>query len=382
MNLLPLRHLCRSLRPLTVLAAVLAGAVQVASAAYVTVTNSWDWSQWNNAYPWSDHHNGSAIMKQSQVFLNGSSMELRATKTTAYPGYNFVSGTIWAKAIIKVDDEHPNWTIDGQFKASAAVGAWPAMWLDGTQTWPPEIDIMEFKGTSYVWQNTFITSSQVYTKTTYVNNPIGAWHRYKIWMNRVDSTNVTIDYYVDGTWTKRDTANFTGKPMWLIVDMQTEGSSGSPAQFTEKSLLGGTIEVGYGTPTYYKLANRTTGLCIDGLGYTTNGADCAQWSSSSSYNQQWAIIPEGSYVKLKNRATGLFLDGMGRTTAGSNCGQYAGGSSTNQQWTETVSGGYYRYQNRATGLFVDGMGRTSAGSILGQYTGGSSTNQQWTRTAQ
>ena len=364
------------------MATMLAGAVQIANAGYVTVTNSWDWSQWNNAYPWSDRHNGSAVMRQSQVFLNGSSMELRATRSSAFPGYNFVSGTIWAKSIITVDDEHVSWTIDGQFRASAAVGAWPAMWLDGTQSWPPEIDIMEFKGNSYCWQNTFITSSQVYSKTTYVNNPYGAWHRYKIWMNRVDSTNVTIDYYIDGTWTKRDVANFTGKPLWLIVDMQTEGSSGSPAQFNEKSLYGGSIEVGYSTPAYYKLQNRATGFCVDGNGFTGNGSYCAQWPSGGSYNQQWAILSEGNYVRLKNRATGLFLDGMGRTGNGSDCGQYAGGGSYNQQWTETVSGDYYRYQNRATGLFVDGMGRNWNGAALGQWSGSGSYNQQWTRIAQ
>jgi len=184
-------------------------------------------------------------MRQSQVSLNGGSMSLHAVKTSAYSGYHFVSGTIWCKTIIKVDSSHLSWTIDGQFKASSAVGAWPSMWLDGTQTWPPESDIFEFKGNSYCWQNTFITSSTVYTKQTYVSNSYGAWHHYKIWMNRVDSSNVTIDYYVDGTWTKRDTANFSGKPMWLIIDMQTEGSSGSPAVFTDKYLYGGTIEIGY-----------------------------------------------------------------------------------------------------------------------------------------
>jgi hypothetical protein len=104
---------------------------------------------------------------------------------------------------------------------------------------------MEFKGSSTCWQNTFRTSSDVSTKTTVVNDPYGSWHHYKAWINRVSSTDVTIDYYIDGTWTARHTANFTGKPMWLIIDFQTEGSSGSPAAFTDKYLYGGTIEVGY-----------------------------------------------------------------------------------------------------------------------------------------
>jgi hypothetical protein len=137
-----------------------------------------------------------------------------------------------------------------------------------------------------------------------------------------------------------------------------------------------TVSTGGGT-TYYKFRNRATSLYIDGMGRTTNGSNCGQWSNSSSYNQQWAIVSAGSYVKLQNRATGLYLDGMGRTANGSNCGQWSNSSSYNQQWTQTTSGGYSRFQNRATGLYVDGMGRTANGSDLGQWSSSSSYNQQW-----
>ena len=174
-------------------------------------------------------------------------MSLHAQPTSANPGYRFKSGTIWCKTIVTVDSSHINWTIDGQFKCSTAPGCWPAMWLDGTQTWPPESDIMEFKGNTTCWQNTFRSSSDVSTKTTAVSNPLTTWHHYKAWINRVDATNVTIDYYIDGNWTARHTANFSGKPMWLIIDFQTEGSSGT-ATWTDKWMYGGTIEVGYASP--------------------------------------------------------------------------------------------------------------------------------------
>ncbi len=134
---------------------------------------------------------------------------------------------------------------------------------------------------------------------------------------------------------------------------------------------------GGGGTTYYKFRNRTTSLYIDGMGRTTNGSNCGQWSNGSSYNQQWTIVAAGSYVKLQNRATGLYLDGMGRTSNGSAAGQWSNSSSNNQQWTQTTSGGYSRFQNRATGLYLDGMGRTSNGSDLGQWSSSSSYNQQW-----
>ncbi|MCL6588967.1 MAG: RICIN domain-containing protein [Firmicutes bacterium] len=135
------------------------------------------------------------------------------------------------------------------------------------------------------------------------------------------------------------------------------------------------------TPTpsgsYIKLQNRATGLYIDGMGRTSIGSNAAQYSGSSSYNQQWILEASGSYYKIKNRATGLYLDGMGRTSNGSAVGQYSSSSSYNQQWQQETVGSYYKFKNRATGLYIDGMGRTSNGSDLGQYSSSSSYNQQW-----
>ncbi|MFB6456908.1 cellulase family glycosylhydrolase [Chitinophaga sp. Hz27] len=132
------------------------------------------------------------------------------------------------------------------------------------------------------------------------------------------------------------------------------------------------------TASYVTLANRATGLLIDGMGNTTNGVNCSQWSNSGSYNQQWTLETAGSYVKLKNRSTGLYLDGMGRNTNGSIAGQWASSSSNNQQWTMESAGGYVKFKNRATGLYLDGLGSTGNGSDLGQWSSGSSYNQQWT----
>jgi arabinan endo-1,5-alpha-L-arabinosidase len=136
---------------------------------------------------------------------------------------------------------------------------------------------------------------------------------------------------------------------------------------------------GGSSTTYYKLQNRTTGLCIDGMGATANGANCCQYSSNTSYNQQWAIEAAGSYVKLKNRTTGLYVDGMGRTSNGSIAGQWGSSSSYNQQWTQSTTSGYYKYQNRATGLYLDGLGSTSNGADLCQWASSSSYNQQFSR---
>jgi hypothetical protein len=141
-----------------------------------------------------------------------------------------------------------------------------------------------------------------------------------------------------------------------------------------------TITVSGGGVTYVTIANRTTGLLIDGMGRTSDGSICGQWSSSGSSNQQWTLETTGSFVKIKNRATGLYLDGMGATTNGSTANQYSSSTSNNQQWVQEITGSFIKFRNNATGLYLDGMGRTTNGSDLGQWSSSSDNNQQWTLT--
>jgi hypothetical protein len=136
---------------------------------------------------------------------------------------------------------------------------------------------------------------------------------------------------------------------------------------------------GGGGGTYVQIRDVASGLCADGLGRTTVGANAGQSTCvAGNSSQEWAIVGSGGYVRVQNRITGLYLDGMGRTSNGSAAGQYSGSTSNNQQWTEVTADGNTRFQNRATGLYLDGMGRTSSGSDLGQYASSTSTNQQWT----
>ena len=150
----------------------------------------------------------------------------------------------------------------------------------------------------------------------------------------------------------------------------------------DQGILNAIMTAVAGTPpggtNYTMFKNRATGLQIDGMYRTNNGANAGQYATSGSGGQQWMIENVGSYVKLKNRATGLYLDGMGRTANGSICGQYSSSGSNNQQWTIETVGNYVKLRNRGTGLYVDGMGRTANGSDLGQYASGGSYNQQWT----
>jgi hypothetical protein len=46
-------------------------------------------------------------------------------------------------------------------------------------------------------------------------------------MQKSTATDVIIHYYIDNVWKGQHTANFVGKPMYIIINMQMEGSSGS-----------------------------------------------------------------------------------------------------------------------------------------------------------
>ncbi|KAJ3033579.1 hypothetical protein HK097_004796, partial [Rhizophlyctis rosea] len=195
-------------------------------------------SYWNNFYPWGPDHNGAARMKAEKISTSGGVLTLSATKLSSQDGYStanpkpaiwYHSGAIHAKKSITISSQYPNWEVRGEFRAPTSKGTWPAFWLSGTQTWPPEIDILEFKGTSQNWFNTFRTASDVSSTLVSVGNAATTWHQYRIWATKANDSDVTVHFYVDGVWKAQHNAKgFVGKPMWIIINLQMEGSSGSP----------------------------------------------------------------------------------------------------------------------------------------------------------
>ncbi|MFK4088225.1 hypothetical protein ACI2LF_29200 [Kribbella sp. NPDC020789] len=196
---------------------------------------------WNYLYPWGSDHNGSARMYASaddhnHVYLeSGGVLVLKATRITWDEGTSssdphlpirYHSGAIHAKQQVTVTDRYPDWEIKGEFQAPSARGTWPAFWLTGADSWPPESDILEFKGDARAWFNTY--DGDWDSTIVAVSNP-GGWNRYRAWITKANATDVDIDYYLNDQWiaTHRGT-NFVGKPMNLIINLQMEGSSGAP----------------------------------------------------------------------------------------------------------------------------------------------------------
>ncbi|KAG4101408.1 family 16 glycoside hydrolase [Neocallimastix lanati (nom. inval.)] len=197
---------------------------------------------WAYLYPWGSDHNGSARMygapdDHNHVYLENNSVVLQACrinwdegKSTAnpHPVIHYHSGAIHSIQTFTINDQYPNYEIRGEFIAPTTGGTWPAFWLNGAWTWPPEIDILEFKGTTTNWFNTFRTSSDVSTYKEAISNP-NTWHEYRLWISKVSDVNMDIHFYIDGKWRAKHTANHVGKPFHLIMNLQMEGSASGQA---------------------------------------------------------------------------------------------------------------------------------------------------------
>lgn len=220
-------------------------------------------------------------------------------------------------------------------------------------------------------------------------------------------TAITPYMQVNGTWAQTSSATVASGATVILGPQPTSGgswswsgmASGTSRQVTLNPTSSGTATATYtnasgcqstqvftitvsggSTTNYVTIANRATGLMIDGMGRTSAGSACGQYASSGSWNQMWTLETSGSYVYIKNRNTGLYLDGRGNTTNGSFVGQWTSSTSNNLQWQQEAAGNYVKLRNRTTGLYLDGMGRTTNGEDLGQWSSSTSNNQQWTIT--
>ena len=216
-------------------------------------------SSWNYLYPWGSDHNGSARMyassaDHSQVYIETSGvLTIKATKVPETEGISssdphltikYHSGAIHGKTQVLVNDTYDAWELSGDFKAPITTGTWPAFWITGANSWPPESDILEFKGNNVCWQNTadgpdWTNVSWETTKTT-VADALTNWHNYKVVMTRLKTrtgawtNNVKCEYYIDGVLKGTHTGtNFVNQPFNIIINLQMEGSSGSPGPLTD-----------------------------------------------------------------------------------------------------------------------------------------------------
>ncbi|KAI0027799.1 endo-beta-1,3-galactanase [Vararia minispora EC-137] len=236
------------MHPSTFTLAVFLGVCGVRAQTTVIPSNSFSSiatfeQYWNYLYPWGSDHNGAARMvgsssDHSHINAASNTLTLIATPTSnavpptstanPHPAIHYASGTVYAKSQITVTAS-ASYTLYGEFSSPTAVGTWPAFWLTAVAGWPPETDIGEWKGTANNWFNTFNTSSIVRSDLVAWPTDLSFHSLQAVLTAESNGADVRIDFSMDGVHKATQYgAGFVGKALWLIIDLQMEGSSGSP----------------------------------------------------------------------------------------------------------------------------------------------------------
>ncbi|WP_188189446.1 glycoside hydrolase [Nonomuraea sp. SYSU D8015] len=189
-------------------------------------------AKWNYNYPWGDSHNGAAKMDPGQVSLSGGVLTLKATRLSQSLGPSpspphaprwYLSGAVHAKPQIIVNDQFPEYDIEGEFSVQAGPGIWPAFWTNGTP-WPPESDILEYVGDSTNKFNTWNRDMETQRTLVEVRDP-QFWYRYRVWMYK-EGNDVKLEYYfgkvTDGVnYVGTHTGyGWVGVPQTIIINLQ------------------------------------------------------------------------------------------------------------------------------------------------------------------
>lgn len=194
-------------------------------------------ADWAYNYPWGTDHNGAARMAPSQVTLSaGGTLTLTAKKASGEKAAShggkqipirYLSGAVAAKEHFNVS-RGGGYDFAGEFRATTARGTWPAFWLTGVKGWPPEVDMAEWKGSGKISFNTFNTSSQVRARDVAYPTP-AEFHKIRCEVRDQNGKDVAIKFFMDDKLIETQYGKgFVGQPMYLIINLQMEGSSGSP----------------------------------------------------------------------------------------------------------------------------------------------------------
>lgn len=180
-------------------------------------------SYWNMLYPWGTDHNGGARMTADQVSVSQGHLVITAETASGEPPaehggnqipINYLSGAIHAQNTLTVA-AGGGFDFSAEFTATVDQGTWPAFWVTGANSWPPEIDIAEWKGSGDISFNTFNTSSEVTALDVPYPSP-EQWHSVLAEVRDVNGVDVSVDFYLDGSHvSQQGGANYVGAPLWL-----------------------------------------------------------------------------------------------------------------------------------------------------------------------
>src|SRR5271165_6999414 len=150
-------------------------------------------------------------LDHSPVTVNGRTFPFTGAIVTTRGHFTFTYGYV-------------EWMAYLPESANGEVADWPALWADGTGTWPStgEMDVME--GLNGNAAGHFISPSG--SAGVFTTGPISGWHTFgAAWQQGM------VTYYYDGQQVGAITKGITGDPMFLVMDNTIAATSPSASSF-------------------------------------------------------------------------------------------------------------------------------------------------------
>ena len=168
-----------------------------------------------------------AAYSSANVTEKGGTLNLtlaRTPVTSSRGAYPYTGALVTTRGHFTFTYGYVEWRVYLPESAGGLVADWPALWADGTGTWPStgELDVME--GLNGNAAGHFISSSG--SAGVFTTGPIHGWHTFgAAWQQGM------VTYYYDGQQVGAITKDITGDPMFLVMDNTIAATSPSASSY-------------------------------------------------------------------------------------------------------------------------------------------------------
>lgn len=182
---------------------------------------------WNYLYPGdvTDHNGGARMDKEHVKTENGNTVVITAEPSEGEEDsshgdgstpVNYRSGAIHTKETFTVK-KNGGYDFNAEVLVNPVKGTWPAFWCSGAESWPPEIDFVEWMGDGKVLFNTWNTS-EIHGADSLPYKNVDEWHSISTKVVDDNGSDVKVTFTYDGEvvatqWGK----GFVGKALNLYV---------------------------------------------------------------------------------------------------------------------------------------------------------------------